>query len=147
VSALLAAVVVLGPLVGAVWFALAGLSRRWLAWPWIVGSALAVVPAAYLAFQSACHHIGGRCPPSTVLASSHLAVVGLVALVAGMAVAALTRRATMAIALIAFGELWMIDRLAVTGQTFAAELVAVALVAGVVVEAQSMRLRTRTSPP
>jgi hypothetical protein len=133
-NALLAVVVVLVPLVAAIAFVVTGLARTWLRWPWLVGAGFAVVPAAYLTFQSACGHIGGTCPRPGELHASHWAVVALVLLVAGMVVAASGRRRGVACVLLGLGELWMVQRLWVAHQRFAAELLAVLLVAGVVAE-------------
>jgi hypothetical protein len=146
VNAVLAAVVVLVPPIVGVGFVFAGLSRGWLRWPWLVGAGFAFVPAVYLTFQSACRQIGGTCPRAAELRASHWAVVGLVSLVAGMIVAATGRRAALAVGLIGVGELWMVDRLAVAGESSAAALLALLLAVGVAVEAFAA-LRERALTP
>jgi hypothetical protein len=138
-TVVLAAVVVLVPLAVAIAFALAGLAYGWLRWPWLVGAGFAVVPAAYLTFQSACAQIGGVCPPASELRASHWSVVGLVCLVAGMAVAMWGRRPAVAVGLIAFGELWMVQRLWVARQEFAAAVLVGLVVCGVAVEVWARR--------
>ena len=144
-NGLLAVLIVVVPLVAAIAFVFAGLAHGWARWPWLAGAGFALVPAWYLTFQSACRHIGGTCPPAAQLRASHWAVVGLVLLAGGMALAVSGRSRPGACLLIGLGEAWMVWRLGVAGQTFAAEVVGLLLAAGVALEAAAaLRGRSRS---
>jgi hypothetical protein len=130
-----------------------GVAHRWLAWPWLVGLGVALVPACYMASVKLCDRIAGTCIKGDDLHTSQLAIVSVIAFAIAIGLLLVPRSRVRDAAfclLVLFGQAWLTLKLIDSHErpetVLVIALIVIELVYEVVTQVRTSRERAAESP-